>query len=298
MDFIQCQRLSFLLVSSQFRIVIIGLIITISLASLIVNILLIYALCKTKQLMYFSNLFMVTLCSSDICFAAVTQPMLVVHHVNAIYNKENCLLEFLIAFTSHFFLYFAFFLLIDIAMFRYLNSTKLNFPNLHVNRPWPKILITINLATSLFVALAASAPKAIFFQVQVVFTAIGTVSITVICYLYSVVLRRMAFRVYPKHSGTEILNTQTIAMQKQAIKTIQRLMAAVVVLYTPYNILGLIRSYWLFYRNVYPGDELDIIASCAYFPAYLFTIANAVIYGLGSTPVRNYYFRIFRAVQK
>ena len=297
-SFIQCQRLTFLYVSNQFRIVIITLIIAISLISVATNLILVRALKKSNEFNSFSDHFMTLICYSDICFATISQPMLVFHHMIAINNKENCLLEFLIVVTSYFFMYFSFFMLIDIAVLRYLLLTKLSRYDLYTNKSRGRLIILVNLLASASFSVVASAPKNIYFQAQIVFTIVGSTLITIICYLYFIVLRRVGRLIHVQpakngRNGAVSIQTLTKTKRKQTVRTVGSLLLALVLLYTPYNCVTLVRSYYLYYKNTSPGYTLDVVASCFTLPVYSFTVVNAVIYGWGTAAVRRYWNSIF-----
>ena len=77
------------------------------------------------------------------------------------------------------------------------------------------------------------------------------------------------------------------------IKTIGLLIVVVIITYTPFLTITLIRSYYVYYKQLYPGNTIDKLAAFSIYPVHLFGITNAVIYGLGNKEVKRYVTGIF-----
>ena len=293
MGFIQCQKAW--IVESTPILHMIGLVMSATCAclSLPTNLLLIYALRKKKQLSSFSNLFMAIMCCSDSCFNAVTQPLLIAYHVDGINRRENCLIQFLASLTAYFFCYFTYLMLVTITLDRYLHVTKLNNYNKYMSQTRALILITINIVLSACISFANAAKNSFLFETQVIITAFDATTISSVCVCYFVVLSRMKSKVSLMQKVTDGRSKEDMTRRTTAVSTVRALIVAVIVTYTPYHILALIRSYYVFYKEIYPGETIDRLTAFSIYPVYSFGIINAVIYGSGNKEVKRYVRELF-----
>ena len=81
---------------------------------------------------------------------------------------------------------------------------------------------------------------------------------------------------------------------RRIITTIKALIVAVVIMYTPYNMLTLTRSYYVFYKHTYPGETIDKLEALSIYPVQFFGIFNAVMYRIGNKEVKRYVRHLFR----
>ena len=252
------------------------------------NLFLIYALRKTKQLSSISNVFMVIMCGSDSCFCIIAQPLTVIYLVNLISRKENCLVEFLAVLTGHFFSYFTFYMVIAIALDRYLRVTKLNNYNEHMNRRRALILVIVNTLLSASISFATVTSNIFLFEIKVIITVFNTIIILTISSCYFVVLRRVRIRPSSGLTVVQRLSKEDMKRRTRTIRTVRFLIAAVVIMYMPYNLSTLIRSYYQFHERRYSGEIIDMLAALSFVLVEMFSIINAVIYGIGNKEVKKY----------
>ena len=293
---IKCQLLWPLDTSFEMHVVFAAVAVFLAVVSICANASLICALHKTKQLSSFSNIFMTFVCSSDLCFSLINEPMIAVYHLLYI-KKENCLVDHIQFYLAYFFLYFSGMMIMAVAIDRYLHITKLLRYDSYMNKQRATLIVVTSFAVSNTAAFSLTYWKASSFEIQLAFFAVNMVLNSTIFYCYFIVIGKVSFSpMQDKLVGSA--GCEMSKRRKASIRTMRLLIIAVMMAYGPYNILTVTRSYYVFYRKTMPNHTLDVLTAWSYFIVFSFSIINVVIYSSGNTEIKSFYKKMIHCVQK
>ena len=260
--------------------------ILISLLSISANSFLIYAIIKTRQTDRISSQFILCLSVSDCCVGIILQPIVILL-LTDFAEVHNCALELTAQFLSYTFPQISGVMIVIIAFDRFLHMKYLNQYSTYMTKRRGGLLVAINVMLAFFIAscsLAASLHGK-FFIFNTVLVGIE-VSVAIVC----IVIYMFTYRIV--HQQTDQMRKEQLNMKilspdasknvpKQDLKLAKTLVFVLTVYsicYLPYLILGLVWSYYQYYKGDQVSQTLEILVWWSFILVYLNSSFNAIIF--------------------
>lgn len=231
--------------------------------TVISNCLLIFALRKTKQLNTYSNKMITAMSSCDLIMGLILQPALIV----MFFMKRSMTICYFIVFITlgaTIMLHTSALLSVLISIDRYLQVTKLKRYSVYMNASRMKVSIglcfVLGACMSFFYALHRS------FDTRTLITVVSISLLLFVCILYSVILRKLQNHLDGNSTRTRRAgeNANPVAIQNQAdsslnsrshlsaIKTLRVLQVTMLILYSPYLIITILRNCYSLHLRISP----------------------------------------------
>ena len=290
-----------------------------SVVTIFSNTILIYTLYKTKQFKTISNKLILVMNTSDLCSGIFTFPAISAGHIIGDY-QPRCEVEKLATFFAMFFAHFSFLMLCFISLDRYLQITKLNKYNLHMNVLRMKVMIFSILAVS--VAISKMSIFHPSFQQQAMSALFTSFGLCFVILLYTFLLKRLRNHAI-SHSCDATRESSTRpdgnrmesstrqdenrrdnparadvnssrSIQLSAVKTIQFLLIYLTITYIPYFIMSCWWTYYKFLKKIEPGFYLSLIAAWTGFLVLFNASGNSWIIIYGNSRSRRFVSSLFR----
>lgn len=288
-----------------------------------VNSILIYCLHKTGQLNSISNKFILAMSISDICSGMFAQPMIILK-VSLRQKIQSCTLENCTLYIVFLLAFFSWFMLPLITIDRYLQITKLNRYREYMNLHRMRIAIFACFIMGNGVALRITLLKPFFIE-QVIFNTFNFLIIVFLAILNARILKRLKAHVKTQNpvlradvvanSSQEDSekNTSSVSFEKNenivrvqaefgqqsnkkntkdprrhltALKTIRRLIIAILLLYGPYQLAMICWTYFKFGKGENPTLGWNLFLYWANFTVMTNPTINAIIIINGNSKVR------------
>ncbi len=269
--------------------------IVLSLITIIANSLVIYALYKTKQLDTITHKFVLVMNLSDLCTGIIALPFI----SSLIFMKRFfrcCTCELAAQCIALFFAYVSFFMIMWVAIDRYIHVTKLNRYNAFMNNFRMKIIVIISVVTSAVAAyLTIAVPS---FLMQLLLNISDLLGVFIMIVFYSLVFQKLRLHAenYKKMLGNMAARKADKEVKREisATKTVRLLLLSILILYLPYNIFTAVWTYEKFNLGREPSLPLNITLYWSYLFVFSNTAVNAIIFGYGNTTLRRYIVNKFR----
>ena len=258
------------------------------------NIILIFIMFKTGEKLSYTSHFVICMSISDIGMGSIALPMLVamltVEHL-----RINCTYQKVVQCIAYTFGYTTFFMLMVIAMDRYLLITK----TVKYKSVMTKFRFGIVVTCVVMSSIACSVISVTFysFYLHMAFIVTNVLFIGSIYILYYKLLRRIDKQASAVTKDDVITSTRERLMSKKSrrrkrdvsvAKTIKILLGTIFGLYMPYNIISSIWTYYRFKLNENPGLILNVAIFWTYVLMFVNCTANVIIYGHGNGKIRRY----------
>ena len=265
-----------------------------SMITILSNTLLIYTLCKTKQLDTISNRLMLVMNVSDLCLGFVGFPTLAAWHskrdilTSCIFDKAvTCIL---ILFSK-----FSIFMLFCISIDRYFRVTKMNRYNLFMNEFRMRMMIFSSFILASLLALMAVLCASFSQHIAALSVGISFILSAIVVYVYLLRKLRIHIKQFQNgngaNSGSE--SRETTRNQLSATKTIQLLLLYLIITYTPYHITSCLWTYYKFHRKAEPNYHFSIFYAWSSFLVLLNASGNSWIIIYGNKQSRRFVSSLF-----
>ena len=273
--------------------------ISVSLLNMFTNSFLIYAIIKTRQTHKISYQFILCLSISDCCVGLIVQPTVILI-LTYFAEIHNCALELAAQFLSYIFPQVSGVMILIIAFDRFLHMKYLNEYSTYMTRKKAGLLITTNIVLACFIASCSlfASLRRTFFIFNAVLVGIEA-SVAVACFILYMftylIVHQHTNQMRQKQLEINILSPEiTKNAPKQDLKLAKTLVFILAVLsmcYFPYLILGLVWSYYKYYKGAQESKTLDILVWWSFILVYFNSSLNAIIFSARNT-------RILRLLRK
>lgn len=180
---LQCNTLISLTIPHDYFPPIIAAVLLLYVTTIFSNCILIYALCKTKQLNTISNKLILVMSVSDLALGAIAFPAAVLSpSLRDIF--KSCSFEKIGIFLLQIFSYFSILVLTCISIDRYLRVTKMNRYNLYMNKYRMKVMVLISLLAAAVVSTVSLLRPSFEQQIFVVCFDVVVVGFTAVVYMF------------------------------------------------------------------------------------------------------------------
>ena len=288
-----------------------------SIVTIFSNAILIYTLYKTRQLNTISNKLTLFMNISDLCLGCIA--FITSAFINLRRDTfKSCTIEkvltcFMIIFGS-----FSGIMIVFISIDRYFRVMKLNRYNLYMNNFRMKLMVIIDLILSgIIAALATFYPS---FAQQVSCAVFGSTVIFVAVVVYAVLFRRLKKHVQRREIlvmsrsfsntgsgkralGLEVPHVDITAnnrsqedkhSQLSSVKTLKFLLIYIVIVYTPFEIMSCVWTYYRFLRKTEPRLYINVLFVWSIFAAMFNASGNSWIILYVNTRSRRFVSTLFR----
>ena len=268
------------------------------------NCLLIFALKKTKQLNTYSNKMITVMNCCDLIMGLILQPPLIV----VFFLKRNVTICYCIVFITlgkSIMLHTSALLAVLISVDRYLQVTKLNRYNVYMNAT--RMKVSIGLCFVLGTTLTTLYGFYRSFDTRTLINVVSIYLLLFVCMLYSFILRKLqnhcngkSTRAPTGPNANQVPNqshtdpARNSRSHLSAIKTLRVLQVAMLLLYSPYLIITILRNCYSLHFRVSPPQMWNealvwslIIVECNAW-------VNAWILIHGNSKCRHYLISIIR----
>lgn len=258
------------------------------------NLILIFIMFKTGEKRSYTSHFVICMSISDIGMGSIALPMLVA--MLTVENlRSNCTYQRVVQCVAYIFGYTTFFMLIVIAMDRYLLITK----TVKYKSIMTKFRFGIVVTCVVMTAIACSVISVTLysFYLHMAFISTNVLFIGSIYILYNKLLHRIDKQASTVAKSEVVTSTRERLMSKKSrrrkrdvsvARTIKILLSTIFGLYMPYNIVSSIWTYYRFQLNENPGLILNITVFWTYVLMFINCTANVIIYGHGNGKIRRY----------
>jgi len=259
------------------------------------NVLLIFAMVKTKETTSFTARYVMCLSTSDIGMGLIVMPllssMLLIKSL-----RSNCDYQKIVQTFAFTFGYTSFFMLVAIGVDRYLLIKKLiRYRTLMNEFRWRLIVAAIVLFS---ITLSIVTVSAYSFPLHITFIFANVVCIGSIYSLYV----KLLFRIDKQATAMKSVSESTSSCNQPSTRksrrrrkrdisvarTVRLLLGAIFLLYMPYNIISSVWMFYKFQKKVDPGLALNISVFWTYVLMFVNGMINVLIYGHGNSAVRRY----------
>ncbi len=211
--------------------------------------------------------------------------------------RQNCAFQSATQFAAFSFGYMSFFMLIAIAVDRYIRMSLLTKYDSVMNKFRMKCLIIAIICVSLFMAIIAMFFMS--FPLHMATIAANIIVIGAVYIIYTALLYRLD-KQSAKHNESpgscERKVRKSFARKRRSrrkrdiavVRTVKILLGTIFVMYMPYNVLTSIWTYYKLYKREDPGVKRDVAVFWSYICLFMNSIANVLVYGYGNGKIRNY----------
>ena len=195
-----------------------------SIITILSNTMLIYTLCKTKQLDTLSNRLMLVMNVSDLCLGFVGFPTLAAWHSKRVF-LNSCIFDKAVTCILIFFSKFSILMLFCLSIDRYFRVTKMKRYNLFMNEFRMRMMILSSFILAWLIALMAVLYSSYTQHIAALLVGIFFILSAIVVYVY--LLRKLRIHIkqfqnrHRANSGSE--SRETTRNQLSATKTIQLL---------------------------------------------------------------------------
>lgn len=286
-----CPSLLAMSIPSAYLVTFAALVVVMVIFTVVSNSLLIHALRKTKQLTTITNKLILLMNISDLITGVVAYPCIAFLYFT-ISIFRSCKFELTIQLITLMPAYFSFWMLMGVAVDRYLQVTKLTRYNLYMNDFRMKLIIAGGLSLSVGTSVISTVFSSSFW-LKVCLNLSNISSVMMMFFIYTLVFKKIR-----THSQTirqvpgQKQNRARMRQMLTGARTVRFLLGALFVLYFPYNIISTVWAYYKFYLKTEPGLLLDILELISYLIVFSNAGINALIYGYGNSALRSYLIRL------
>ena len=264
----------------------------------VANCTLIYGLYKTNQLGIITNKFIIFMSISDLCTGILVQPLIVILILSKSIQK-NCSFLLKVQFLAFLFAYFSFFMLVAVAVDRYLHVIKLNRYNSFMNEYRMKIITGVSFLASIIAGLIPVLVSS--FCLQVILNMADAIGIAFIIILYILLRRKVRVHAVTLQNDTKEVSEMNSGRKRSGdqflSRTVLLLFVVMFFLLGPYNIMSVIFTYYKFHQQVDPGFTVDVLSYWAYILVFTNSSVNAIIFAYSNSRVRRYFSSVLGLVQ-
>ena len=260
----------------------------------ILNVLLVYAMVKTKETSSFTSHLVICMSISDTGMGLIVMPLLCCMmfieslHSDCVYQKTVQCIAYVFGNTS-------FFLLLAIGIDRYLLIKKLHNYRSFMTKFRLKIIISTIVVVS--IALAIITITVYSYVMHLVIISSNILCIATIYVFYAKLLLRI-----DKQSASMLKEDCTSNEGKRQVskksrrrkrdisvaRTIRILLGTIFLLYMPYNFISSTWGYYRFEMKQDPGLALNVTVFWTYVLMFINCMANVLIYGHGNSKIRHF----------
>eukprot|EP00794_Sanderia_malayensis_P008058 gene8058-8921_t len=271
----------------------------------ILNAILIRAMVKTRDTKSITSHFIIIMSISDIAIGSLVLPM-IFGMVMFDCLRHNCAYQSATQFFAYAVGYTSFFLLIAIAVDRYIRMTLLTKYESVMN----KFRMKCAVVAVIFVSMIFAVETVLYlsFPIHMVAISLNVLLIIVIYAVYASMLYRLDKQSVPpstppsnarsceKSRGRSLIRRRRSRRKRDiaVAKTVKILVGTIFVMYMPYNIISPV---WLYYKlNTEDGPSLvlNVAVFWSYIVLFLNSIANVFVYAHGNSKIGNYLMSWFR----
>ena len=255
--------------------------------NIVTNILLIFALYKSKLFRSLSHKYILVMTFSDLCLGLSAIPTLGVFFILG--DQQKCLVMKIIEFWILFCEYISVLMMICISADRYLHVTKPTQYQTLMNGFRLRIIIVICLLLALLFAIFCVTQT--FFYVQLVVT-IGNISLL----LSLIVLNKRTIGTLKEHQKSTLLrlqnanklgiNTRNYDKELSAVMTVRLVLATNLICYLPFIITNVIWTYYRMKLNQDPGLVISALYEWSAVILFSASVVNSLIIIHGNTKCR------------
>ena len=263
--------------------------IALSIFIVVANAVLLYSLYKTNQLTTITNKFMFLMSISDLVIGFPVAPFIAASLL--IDEKfKPCFMEKIVEFLALLSGNFSFFMYVAIALDRYFHVTKLNRYQDFMNDFKMKAIVASSVVLTIFIAIML-----LVFGNMLLKSVGNLVVICSVFMLYYKISRQIRAHaitddVQPSNNGNARMQTRQIL---SSIKSIRAILASMLLLGLPYNIIMAIRTGFN-YQKIKPNIPLNLTHALSLLLLLSNAGANAVIYGYSNSVNRRHIAGLFK----
>ncbi|XP_065062663.1 histamine H2 receptor-like [Rhopilema esculentum] len=254
------------------------------------NVLLIFALHKSKQLRTFSNKIILLMSISDLSFGIFVLPVLAMFWITG--KQRNCLELKTVEILTVFFGYVTCFTIICISVDRYLHVTKPARYQTLMNSRRRTVSVVLCLVTG-FLTAVICAVVASFYQ-QLIMGIVNIILITIF-----LILNIKSHKTLERHQKNMVVRFQPAKQlnindtnhtreKLAAVKTIRSILSMFLICYCPYNIASVMWTYHRFETESAPGVVLDTFYEWSCILMFSGTFLNSLIIIRGNSKCRKF----------